>query len=61
VITGLCKVTLRALDLGALERFYAHALGLDVLSRDEEAKRPRPRAGFGGRLWRAIRIASAKR
>jgi catechol-2,3-dioxygenase len=36
MITGLCEVTLRARDLDALERFYAEALGLDVLSRDED-------------------------
>jgi catechol-2,3-dioxygenase len=42
VITGLCEVTLRARDVDALERFYADALGLDVVSRDSD------------RIWLAI-------
>jgi catechol-2,3-dioxygenase len=42
VITGLCEITLRARDLGALERFYSGALGLDVISRDED------------RIWLAV-------
>jgi catechol-2,3-dioxygenase len=36
VITGLCEVTLQARDLDALERFYSDALGLEVLSRDQD-------------------------
>jgi catechol-2,3-dioxygenase len=42
VITGLCEVTLRARDIRVLERFYADALGLDVISRDED------------RIWLAV-------
>jgi catechol-2,3-dioxygenase len=42
VITGLCEVTLRARDVTALERFYAGALGLDVIARDDD------------RIWLAI-------
>jgi catechol-2,3-dioxygenase len=42
VITGLCEVTLRAHDLAGLERFYSDALGLDVVSRDED------------RIWLAV-------
>jgi len=42
VITGICEITLRARDIDTLERFYTHALGLDVLSRDHD------------RIWLAI-------
>jgi catechol-2,3-dioxygenase len=42
VITGLCEVTLRARDLDRLARFYAEAVGLEVISRDDD------------RIWLAI-------
>jgi catechol-2,3-dioxygenase len=42
MITGICEVTLRARDIGALAHFYAGALGLDVISRDDD------------RVWLAI-------
>jgi catechol-2,3-dioxygenase len=42
VITGLCEVTLRTRDLDRLARFYAEAVGLEVISRDDD------------RIWLAI-------
>ena len=42
MITGLCEVTLRARDLDGLARFYAEAVGLEVISRDDD------------RIWLAI-------
>ena len=36
MITGLCEMTLQARDMNALVDFYVEALGLDVLSRDED-------------------------
>jgi catechol-2,3-dioxygenase len=42
VITGLCEITLQARDLESLAGFYADALGLDELSRDDD------------RIWLAI-------
>jgi catechol-2,3-dioxygenase len=42
MITGLCEITLEARDLESLAAFYADALGLDELSRDDD------------RIWLAI-------
>jgi catechol-2,3-dioxygenase len=42
VITGLCELTLQARDLDSLAGFYADALGLDLISRDDD------------RIWLAI-------
>jgi catechol-2,3-dioxygenase len=42
MITGLCEVVLQTRDPERLERFYADALGLDVIQRDDD------------RIWLAI-------
>ena len=42
MITGLCEITLQARDVQSLATFYAEALQLEVLSRDDD------------RIWLAV-------
>ena len=53
MITGLCEVTLEARDLALLECFYADALGLDVIQRDDELLRASERQSVSKTLPRS--------
>ena len=69
VTRGICEITLEAADLAGLERFYREALGLEVLSRQDDriwlACGPQARLGiwspgtkeFGDRGGRHVHFA----